>query len=96
MGCGGSRTDVLEPRYPETWTRDTESTWLSATDADVPVSSVQTLCVGGVEGVEASEPGVTSQTAARPGEDKGQLLSRHERPGTPGRAIRSTRDALSL
>ncbi|XP_008106493.2 brain and acute leukemia cytoplasmic protein [Anolis carolinensis] len=36
MGCGGSRADALEPRYYESWTRETESTWLTNTDADLP------------------------------------------------------------
>ncbi|KAJ7338025.1 hypothetical protein JRQ81_010551 [Phrynocephalus forsythii] len=34
MGCGGSRADAIEPRYYESWTRETESTWLTNTDAD--------------------------------------------------------------
>uniref|UniRef100_A0A673MQV8 BAALC binder of MAP3K1 and KLF4 b n=1 Tax=Sinocyclocheilus rhinocerous TaxID=307959 RepID=A0A673MQV8_9TELE len=41
MGCGGSRTDVLEPRYMESWTKETESTWLTSTDTDIPLSSIQ-------------------------------------------------------
>nr|XP_014353111.1 PREDICTED: brain and acute leukemia cytoplasmic protein [Latimeria chalumnae] len=41
MGCGGSRADAIEPRYYESWTRDTESTWLTNTDTEtqVPVNS---------------------------------------------------------
>uniref|UniRef100_A0A3B3RQL2 BAALC binder of MAP3K1 and KLF4 b n=1 Tax=Paramormyrops kingsleyae TaxID=1676925 RepID=A0A3B3RQL2_9TELE len=35
MGCGGSRTDALEPRYMESWTKETESTWLTSTDTDI-------------------------------------------------------------
>uniref|UniRef100_A0A8C3ADF6 BAALC binder of MAP3K1 and KLF4 b n=1 Tax=Cyclopterus lumpus TaxID=8103 RepID=A0A8C3ADF6_CYCLU len=38
MGCGGSRTDALEPRYLESWTKETESTWLTSTDTDLPLS----------------------------------------------------------
>ncbi|CAF99370.1 unnamed protein product, partial [Tetraodon nigroviridis] len=35
MGCGGSRADaIIEPRYNESWTRETESTWLTNTDAE--------------------------------------------------------------
>ncbi|XP_028735064.1 brain and acute leukemia cytoplasmic protein isoform X4 [Peromyscus maniculatus bairdii] len=34
MGCGGSRADAIEPRYYESWTRETESTWLTYTDSD--------------------------------------------------------------
>uniref|UniRef100_A0A8B9VRW3 Brain and acute leukemia cytoplasmic protein n=1 Tax=Anas zonorhyncha TaxID=75864 RepID=A0A8B9VRW3_9AVES len=40
MGCGGSRADAIEPRYYESWTRETESTWLTYTDSDNP-----SLCV---------------------------------------------------
>lgn len=36
MGCGGSRADAIEPRYQESWTRETESTWLTNTDAENP------------------------------------------------------------
>ncbi|KAM6456790.1 brain and acute leukemia cytoplasmic protein [Liasis olivaceus] len=36
MGCGGSRADAIEPRYYESWTRETESTWLTNTDAEPP------------------------------------------------------------
>ncbi|XP_039536753.1 brain and acute leukemia cytoplasmic protein [Pimephales promelas] len=36
MGCGGSRSDAIEPRYHESWTRETESTWLTNTDAEIP------------------------------------------------------------
>uniref|UniRef100_A0A8C1KF34 Brain and acute leukemia cytoplasmic protein n=1 Tax=Cyprinus carpio TaxID=7962 RepID=A0A8C1KF34_CYPCA len=35
MGCGGSRADAIEPRYHESWTRETESTWLTNTDAEI-------------------------------------------------------------
>uniref|UniRef100_A0A3P9LUF4 BAALC binder of MAP3K1 and KLF4 b n=1 Tax=Oryzias latipes TaxID=8090 RepID=A0A3P9LUF4_ORYLA len=39
MGCGGSRADaIIEPRYHESWTRETESTWLTNTDVDTPTS----------------------------------------------------------
>ncbi|XP_037541071.1 brain and acute leukemia cytoplasmic protein, partial [Nematolebias whitei] len=43
MGCGGSRTDALEPRYLESWTKETESTWLTSTDTDIPLSSIQNI-----------------------------------------------------
>ncbi|KAL2082278.1 hypothetical protein ACEWY4_022096 [Coilia grayii] len=43
MGCGGSRTDALEPRNLESWTKETESTWLASTDTDVPLSSIQSI-----------------------------------------------------
>ncbi|XP_016041802.2 brain and acute leukemia cytoplasmic protein isoform X2 [Erinaceus europaeus] len=38
MGCGGSRADAIEPRYYESWTRETESTWLTYTDSEGPPS----------------------------------------------------------
>ncbi|XP_034456507.1 brain and acute leukemia cytoplasmic protein [Hippoglossus hippoglossus] len=38
MGCGGSRADaIIEPRYHESWTRETESTWLTNTDIETPL-----------------------------------------------------------
>ncbi|XP_061677392.1 brain and acute leukemia cytoplasmic protein isoform X4 [Syngnathoides biaculeatus] len=38
MGCGGSRADaIIEPRYHESWTRETESTWLTNTDVEAPL-----------------------------------------------------------
>ncbi|XP_062911072.1 brain and acute leukemia cytoplasmic protein-like [Mobula hypostoma] len=44
MGCGGSRADTIEPRYYESWTRETESTWLTNTDTDVPLPVVPNVC----------------------------------------------------
>ncbi|KAJ3608952.1 hypothetical protein NHX12_023480 [Muraenolepis orangiensis] len=42
MGCGGSRADaIIEPRYNESWTRETESTWLTNTDVETPVPAIQ-------------------------------------------------------
>ncbi|XP_026797989.1 brain and acute leukemia cytoplasmic protein isoform X2 [Pangasianodon hypophthalmus] len=46
MGCGGSRSDAIEPRRHESWTRETESTWLTSTDAEGPNNSIS-------KGVEA-------------------------------------------
>ncbi|KAF4080517.1 hypothetical protein AMELA_G00172230 [Ameiurus melas] len=46
MGCGGSRSDAIEPRRHESWTRETESTWLTSTDAECPNNSIS-------KGVEA-------------------------------------------
>ncbi|XP_043918306.1 brain and acute leukemia cytoplasmic protein-like [Protopterus annectens] len=43
MGCGGSRTDALEPTYPESLTKETESTWLRNTDTDIPLSSIHNI-----------------------------------------------------
>lgn len=58
MGCGGSRTDALEPRYLESWTKETESTWLTSTDTDIPLSSIPS---------ESSEAGFTSEKTISPG-----------------------------
>ncbi|XP_041665670.1 brain and acute leukemia cytoplasmic protein [Cheilinus undulatus] len=46
MGCGGSRADaIIEPRYHESWTRETESTWLTNTDVEtsLPVPNSKAL-----------------------------------------------------
>ncbi|KAF3833872.1 hypothetical protein F7725_025076 [Dissostichus mawsoni] len=49
MGCGGSRADAfIEPRYHESWTRETESTWLTNTDVET------SLAVGNGKALEAS------------------------------------------
>ncbi|XP_038583293.1 brain and acute leukemia cytoplasmic protein [Micropterus salmoides] len=60
MGCGGSRTDALEPRYLESWTKETESTWLTSTDTDIPLSSIQSIPS------ENSEAGSTSEKTISP------------------------------
>ncbi|XP_026559307.1 brain and acute leukemia cytoplasmic protein [Pseudonaja textilis] len=58
MGCGGSRADAIEPRYYESWTRETESTWLTNTDAEPPQ---QPLPAAGPEsGAAAAEAGLKS------------------------------------
>lgn len=48
MGCGGSRADAIEPRYYESWTRETESTWLTCTDSDAPPSSAEGVLEDGL------------------------------------------------
>ncbi|XP_077367439.1 brain and acute leukemia cytoplasmic protein [Festucalex cinctus] len=55
MGCGGSRTDAVEPRYLESWTKETESTWLTGTDTDIPLSSIHSIPSDGPEVCFASE-----------------------------------------
>lgn len=57
MGCGGSRADAIEPRYYESWTRETESTWLTNTDSESPPQE------GG-----SAEAGGREQGGPRPGE----------------------------
>uniref|UniRef100_A0A4X2KBU9 BAALC binder of MAP3K1 and KLF4 n=1 Tax=Vombatus ursinus TaxID=29139 RepID=A0A4X2KBU9_VOMUR len=51
MGCGGSRADAIEPRYYESWTRETESTWLTNTDTDLQLSATATAA-----GLSPGEP----------------------------------------
>ncbi|XP_071772548.1 brain and acute leukemia cytoplasmic protein [Centroberyx gerrardi] len=61
MGCGGSRTDALEPRYLESWTKETESTWLTSTDTDIPLSSIQSI-----PSDNSSEAGFASEKTISP------------------------------
>lgn len=65
MGCGGSRTDALEPRYLESWTKETESTWLTSTDTDIPLSSIQSIPSDGSEAGFASEKTISPGKAGR-------------------------------
>lgn len=69
MGCGGSRTDALEPRYLESWTKETESTWLTGTDTDIPLSSIQSIPS------ENSEAGFASEKTISPGKNNELWLS---------------------
>lgn len=73
MGCGGSRTDALEPRYLESWTKETESTWLTGTDADIPLSSIHSIPSDGSEACFASEKN------AGPGKGRRALKARQRR-----------------
>ncbi|XP_062985974.1 brain and acute leukemia cytoplasmic protein [Elgaria multicarinata webbii] len=56
MGCGGSRADAIEPRYYESWTRETESTWLTNTDAEPQPPPPPPLPAIGPES-DSTEPG---------------------------------------
>lgn len=64
MGCGGSRTDALEPRYLESWTKETESTWLTSTDTDIPLSSIHSI-----PSDNSSEVAFASEKTANSGEE---------------------------
>ncbi|KAM8967400.1 brain and acute leukemia cytoplasmic protein [Pelodytes ibericus] len=57
MGCGGSRADAIEPRYYESWTRETESTWLTSTDTEVPQA--------GLGGHPCQEDHITAESGVR-------------------------------
>lgn len=57
MGCGGSRSAAIEPRYYES--RDTESTWLTSTDTET-----QRTAAGNGTGESASDNEKTAAAAA--------------------------------
>ncbi|XP_030366176.1 brain and acute leukemia cytoplasmic protein [Strigops habroptila] len=68
MGCGGSRADAIEPRYYESWTRETESTWLTNTDSESPPQEGGSAEVGGprpglLEDGKPVQTGVTTASA---------------------------------
>ncbi|KAM9023292.1 brain and acute leukemia cytoplasmic protein isoform 1-T2 [Ara ararauna] len=62
MGCGGSRADAIEPRYYESWTRETESTWLTNTDSESPPQEGGSAEAGGPR-PGLLEDGKSAQTA---------------------------------
>ncbi|XP_034373413.1 brain and acute leukemia cytoplasmic protein isoform X1 [Arvicanthis niloticus] len=68
MGCGGSRADAIEPRYYESWTRETESTWLTYTDSDALPSAAATDSGPEAGGLHAGvlEDGLPSNGVLRP------------------------------
>ncbi|XP_021072768.1 brain and acute leukemia cytoplasmic protein isoform X1 [Mus pahari] len=68
MGCGGSRADAIEPRYYESWTRETESTWLTYTDSDALPSAAATDSGPEAGGLHAGvlEDGLSSNGVLRP------------------------------
>uniref|UniRef100_A0A8D0GZ09 BAALC binder of MAP3K1 and KLF4 b n=1 Tax=Sphenodon punctatus TaxID=8508 RepID=A0A8D0GZ09_SPHPU len=73
MGCGGSRTDGLEPRYLESWTKETESTWLTSTDADIiPLSSIQSIPLE-----SSPESGFSRERSPMSAGKKARLCYRH-------------------
>ncbi|XP_056120374.1 brain and acute leukemia cytoplasmic protein [Rhinichthys klamathensis goyatoka] len=83
MGCGGSRTDVLEPRYMESWTKETESTWLASTDTDIPLSSIQSI------------PSENSSEASFPSEKTANLDLFDDGLPAPGQAYVKVCSAMS-
>ncbi|XP_073781372.1 BAALC binder of MAP3K1 and KLF4 a isoform X1 [Danio rerio] len=81
MGCGGSRSATIEPRYYES--RDTESTWLTNTDTERTAAGNGT---GESAGTGTSDNDNTTTAAAgaegREGRDNEQkLLSEGEAAG---------------
>ncbi|XP_058899127.1 brain and acute leukemia cytoplasmic protein isoform X2 [Kogia breviceps] len=71
MGCGGSRADAIEPRYYESWTRETESTWLTYTDSDASPSNA-TPDSGPEAGGLHAEGNLDTDTKRTPCEDRGR------------------------
>ncbi|KAM8811055.1 brain and acute leukemia cytoplasmic protein [Eudromia elegans] len=67
MGCGGSRADAIEPRYYESWTRETESTWLTNTDSESPAqgdgAAEPAPRPGILEDGKSTQTGVTTASA---------------------------------
>uniref|UniRef100_A0A3B3CBH4 BAALC binder of MAP3K1 and KLF4 b n=1 Tax=Oryzias melastigma TaxID=30732 RepID=A0A3B3CBH4_ORYME len=61
LNCGNCRTDALDPRYLESWTKEMESTWLMSTDTDIPLSSIQSIPS------DNSEVDLISEKTIRPG-----------------------------
>lgn len=77
MGCGGSRADAIEPRYYESWTRETESTWLTYTDSDAPPSNAAPDSgpeAGGLHAGECARPRAAG-AAGRQGQPRPPQLS---------------------
>ncbi|KAM4549984.1 uncharacterized protein V3H82_019179 isoform 2-T2 [Fundulus diaphanus] len=90
MGCGGSRADaIIEPRYHESWTRETESTWLTNTDVESPVS---------VPNSKAVEAGLKEKRMVTTGTQCGKQAittngSSHQRRPRRSLTDQSTRDS---
>ncbi|XP_063054112.1 BAALC binder of MAP3K1 and KLF4 a [Engraulis encrasicolus] len=75
MGCGGSRADTIEPRYYESWTRETESTWLTNTDTELAQASASSnnnnqRGISDSSSTPAKQCARTCQGASGKGEDR--------------------------
>ncbi|KAI4885827.1 hypothetical protein NFI96_012885 [Prochilodus magdalenae] len=83
MGCGGSRADAIEPRYPESWTRETESTWLTSTEAETPNGASSSKnhagCGGESGGASGGASKENSKAAGRGVEARSSLPFRERR-----------------
>uniref|UniRef100_A0A1A7WX73 Brain and acute leukemia, cytoplasmic n=1 Tax=Iconisemion striatum TaxID=60296 RepID=A0A1A7WX73_9TELE len=90
MGCGGSRADaIIEPRYHESWTRETESTWLTNTDVETP---------GSVSNSKAVEASLREKRMVTTGTQCGKQAlttngSNHQRRPRRSLSEQSTRDS---
>ncbi|XP_016303377.1 BAALC binder of MAP3K1 and KLF4 a [Sinocyclocheilus anshuiensis] len=68
MGCGGSRSATIEPRYYES--RDTESTWLTSTDTET-----QRAAAGTGTGESATENDKTAAAAGAGQKEEKKLVN---------------------
>ncbi|XP_030639051.1 BAALC binder of MAP3K1 and KLF4 a [Chanos chanos] len=71
MGCGGSRADTIEPRYYESWTRETESTWLTNTDTEVTQTAIVSYSNSHQRGTNDSTDTAMKENTATCPEDSG-------------------------
>lgn len=81
MGCGGSRADAIEPRYYESWTRETESTWLTYTDSDSPPSAAAADSGAEAGGLHAGECAGSCRVQALGGWGRRREAGREQAPG---------------
>uniref|UniRef100_H3DFZ7 BAALC binder of MAP3K1 and KLF4 b n=1 Tax=Tetraodon nigroviridis TaxID=99883 RepID=H3DFZ7_TETNG len=92
MGCGGSRTDALEPLYLESWTKETESTWLTSTDNELPLSSIQSS--PSEAGLRLGELAVSEVSLNSPKSSDGPATTdppaKEEASPTPGTRVQRT------
>ncbi|KAG7251768.1 hypothetical protein CRUP_011954 [Coryphaenoides rupestris] len=77
--------DVLEPHYLESWTKDTESTWLASTDTDLPLLS------------EEAEPETPPSAPIRPTQDPvGPPRMLPSSPGNTAQSVPHTEEMNSV
>ncbi|NXW00592.1 BAALC protein, partial [Fregetta grallaria] len=58
MGCGGSRADAIEPRYYESWTRETEAAVINC--SSVLIAQFHVSLLGVLEDGKSAQTGVTT------------------------------------
>ncbi|XP_048451538.1 brain and acute leukemia cytoplasmic protein isoform X1 [Rhincodon typus] len=92
MGCGGSRADTIEPRYYESWTRETESTWLTNTDTEAPQPGIAKGCSSIASEPSALEKGSEHVYSGSGGEGTGYLQV-HTRDAEEASSSRDTLEA---
>ncbi|NWR49902.1 BAALC protein, partial [Regulus satrapa] len=63
MGCGGSRADAIEPRYYESWTRETEDARASCNCSSVLIAQFRVSPLGVLEDGKLAHTGVSTASA---------------------------------